>query len=66
MFFWLDPKEHKGQERNDVQHVSFIRLDLSGSTTVTSALSHDAISNSFNITKNSLEYKLYYLLVEHI
>ncbi len=27
MFFWLDPKEPKSQERKDIQHFSFIRLD---------------------------------------
>jgi hypothetical protein len=26
-FFWLDPKEPKGQERKDIQHFSFPRLD---------------------------------------
>jgi len=28
MFFWLDPKEPKNQERKDIQHFSFISLDL--------------------------------------
>gem|GEM_PF-5593001 len=28
MFFWPDPKEPKSQERNDIQPVSFIRLDV--------------------------------------
>jgi len=28
MFFWLDPKEPKSQERKDIQHFSFFRLDL--------------------------------------
>jgi len=27
MFFWLDPKEPKSQERKDIQHFSFIRPD---------------------------------------
>jgi len=27
MFFWLDPKEPKSQERKDIQHFSFWRLD---------------------------------------
>lgn len=28
MFFCLDTKEPKSQERNDIQHVSFIRPDV--------------------------------------
>ena len=48
MFFCLDTKEPKSQERNDIQHVSFTRLDWAFVLMIFHRLSLDGASKNHN------------------